>query len=91
MVKKNACVFISGYGSNLKSLIKHSRDYRFPINIKLVVCNNVDAKGVLHAKKNSIPFDVPFPSSSILSCHEEKLVPKIFVPSEKVIKSSIFL
>jgi len=56
MVKKNACVFISGYGSNLKSLIKHSRDYRFPINIKLVVCNNVDAKGVLHAKKNSIPF-----------------------------------
>ena len=51
MVKKNVCVFISGYGSNLESLIKYSRDYKFPINIKLVVCNNIHAKGILHAKK----------------------------------------
>ena len=56
MVKKNVCVFISGYGSNLESLIKYSRDYKFPINIKLVVCNNIHAKGILHAKKNSIPY-----------------------------------
>ena len=56
MVKKNVCVFISGYGSNLESLIKYSRDYKFPINIKLVVCNNIYAKGILHAKKNSIPY-----------------------------------
>mgnify|MGYP001350835658 CR=1 FL=1 len=55
MVKKNVCVFISGYGSNLKSLIKYSRDYKFPINIRLVVCNNINAKGILHATKNSIP------------------------------------
>ena len=26
MVKKNACVFISGKGTNLKSLIKKSRE-----------------------------------------------------------------
>ena len=51
MVKKNACVFISGYGSNLKSLINYSRYNNFPINIKLVVCNNPNAKGILHAKK----------------------------------------
>ena len=56
MVKKNACVFISGYGSNLKSLINYSRYNNFPINIKLVVCNNPNAKGILHAKKNSIPY-----------------------------------
>ena len=26
MVKKKTCIFISGYGSNLKSLIHNSRD-----------------------------------------------------------------
>ena len=56
MVKKNACVFISGYGSNLKALIHKARDHNFPINISLVICNNSKAKGILHAKKNSIPY-----------------------------------
>ena len=56
MVKKNACIFISGFGSNLKALIHNSREYNFPINIGLVICNNVNAKGILHAKKNSIPY-----------------------------------
>ena len=56
MVKKNACVFISGYGSNLKSLINNSRDQNFPVNIKLVITNNLKAKGLLHAKRNSIPY-----------------------------------
>ena len=56
MVKKNTCVFISGYGSNLKSLINSSRNQNFPIKISLVVSNNQDAKGILHAKRNSIPY-----------------------------------
>ena len=56
MVKKNACVFISGYGSNLKTLIHNSREDNFPINISLVLCNNRNAKGILYAKKNSIPY-----------------------------------
>ena len=56
MVKKNACVFISGFGSNLKSLIFNSRNVNFPINIKLVVSNNPKAPGLLYAKKYSIPF-----------------------------------
>tara|TARA_A100001011_G_C13900043_1_gene670703 strand:+ start:101 stop:664 length:564 start_codon:yes stop_codon:yes gene_type:complete len=56
MVKKNACVFISGYGSNLKSLINNSRSHNFPVNISLVISNNLKAKGLLHAKKNSIPY-----------------------------------
>ena len=55
MVKKNACVFISGYGSNLKSLILNSRNKNFPVNIKLVITNNRNAKGIIFAKKNSIP------------------------------------
>ncbi len=56
MVKKNACVFISGFGSNLKSLIVNSRSNSFPINISLVISDNRKAKGLLHAKKNSIPY-----------------------------------
>ena len=56
MVKRNACIFISGYGSNLKSLIQNSRNHNFPINIRLVISNNKYANGILHAKKNSIPY-----------------------------------
>ena len=56
MVKKNACIFISGKGSNLKNLILKSRDYNFPIKIKLVISNNKNAYGICHAKKNSIPY-----------------------------------
>ncbi len=56
MVKKNACIFISGKGSNLKNLIGRSRDYNFPISIKLVVSDKKEASGILYAKKNSIPF-----------------------------------
>ena len=55
MVKKNASIFISGKGSNLKNLIDRSRDYNFPISIKLVVSDKKKALGIFHAKKNSIP------------------------------------
>ena len=51
MVKINTCVFISGKGSNLINLIKKSREYNFPITIKLVICNNKDAFGINYAKK----------------------------------------
>ncbi len=40
MVKKRACVFISGAGTNLKSIINYSRDYNFPINVNLIISNN---------------------------------------------------
>ncbi|MDC0344324.1 phosphoribosylglycinamide formyltransferase [Pelagibacteraceae bacterium] len=56
MVKKNACVFISGAGSNLKYLIENSRSYTFPINIKLVISNKNNAIGLKFAKKFTIPF-----------------------------------
>ena len=56
MVKKKTCVFISGNGSNLKNLILKSRDYNFPINIKLIISSKKHAFGINYAKKNSIPF-----------------------------------
>ena len=57
MVKKiKSCVFVSGNGSNLISLIKSSRDYNFPIKIELIISNNKNAKGMKIAKKHSIPF-----------------------------------
>ena len=56
MVKKKACVFISGAGTNLKSLIKSSRDYNFPINISCVVSSSKKADGLNFAKRYKIPF-----------------------------------
>ena len=54
--KTKSCVFISGNGSNLKSIIKSSRDYRFPIKIELIISDNMKAKGLKFAKKYNIPF-----------------------------------
>ena len=54
--KTRSCVFISGNGSNLKSIIKSSRDYYFPIKIELIISDNIKAKGLEFAKKYSIPF-----------------------------------
>ena len=57
MVNKiKACVFISGNGSNLKSIIKNSRNYNFPIKIELIISNNIKANGLKIAKKYSIPY-----------------------------------
>ena len=45
-----AAVFISGRGSNLKSLIKFSRTAKSPISIEFVISNNSEAKGLNYAK-----------------------------------------
>ena len=54
--KKNCAVFISGRGSNLKSLINFSKNKSSPIKIVLVVSNNIKAKGLIYAKKNDIEY-----------------------------------
>ena len=57
MVKKiKSCVFISGSGTNLESLIRSTRDYNFPIKIELIISNNINAKGLKLAKKYSIAY-----------------------------------
>jgi len=64
--KVKACVFISGNGSNLKSILKNSRDYSFPIKIELIISNNINANGLKIAKKYSIPY-------KYFSSHSQKL------------------
>jgi phosphoribosylglycinamide formyltransferase 1 len=55
MVKKiNTCIFISGNGSNLNSIIKSSRDYNFPIKVNLIISNNKNAFGLNYGKKFNI-------------------------------------
>ena len=52
--KTRTAVFISGTGSNLKSLIKFSRNAKSPISINFVISNNSKAKGLNYAKKFNI-------------------------------------
>ena len=49
--KLRVSVFISGRGTNLKSLINFSRKKNSQINICLVITNNKYAKGLDFAKK----------------------------------------
>ena len=66
MVKKAAAIFISGKGSNLKALLLNSKTYNFPIEIKLVVSSNKNAKGLVYAKKWSVPYII-FNNNNILN------------------------
>ena len=52
--KINIAVFISGNGSNFKNLITDSLKKRSKYNIKLVISNNVAAKGLIYARKFKI-------------------------------------
>ena len=49
-------VFISGRGTNLKSLINFSKSKNSLISINLVISNKKNAKGLFLAKKNKIKF-----------------------------------
>ena len=48
--KTRTAVFISGTGSNLKSLIKFSKSNKSPISIHFIFSNNSKAKGLKYAK-----------------------------------------
>ena len=48
--KTRTSIFISGTGSNLKSLIKFSKTKKSPISIDLIISNNSKAKGLNYAK-----------------------------------------
>ncbi len=54
--KKNIAIFISGRGSNLKSLIKYSKLKYSQINIKIIISNNGKAKGLKYAKESKIKY-----------------------------------
>ena len=38
--------------------LKSSRNYSFPITIELIISNNINAKGLIYAKKYDIPFKI---------------------------------
>ena len=45
--KINTSVFISGYGTNLRNLIKFAKRYNSPIKITFVVSSKKNAKGLV--------------------------------------------
>ena len=52
--KKKVAIFISGRGTNLKSLIKYSKTKKSLIKIVLVISNNSKAKGLKLANNSKI-------------------------------------
>ena len=52
--KTNIAVFISGTGTNFKNLFQYSLKKKSKFKIKLVVSNNLNAKGLEYAKKFEI-------------------------------------
>ena len=52
--KIKTAVFISGTGSNLKNLIKFSKQRNFPISIDLIISNNAKAKGLIYGNNFKI-------------------------------------
>ena len=48
--KIKTAVFISGAGSNLRSLIRFSKLKKSPISIKMIVSNNSKSKGLVFGK-----------------------------------------
>ena len=69
--KINTAIFISGTGSNLKSLIKFSKIKKSPISIKMIVSNNSRAKGLRYSKIYKIKKKV-FDFKNVLS--EKKVI-----------------
>ena len=74
--KKIKCaVFISGTGSNLKSLIKYSKKKNSPISIELIISDNSKAKGLKFGKIFKIPNNVFNYKNKIRT--EKKIISKI--------------
>ena len=55
--KINTAVFISGRGSNLKSLIKYSKSKNSLIRINLVISSKKKAKGLQYPRKSKIKYN----------------------------------
>ncbi len=53
--KGNVAVLLSGRGSNFASILEHSRRQDSLYNVSLVVSDNPEAKGLLHARSEQLP------------------------------------
>ena len=75
--KKNIAVFISGRGSNLKSLINYSKKKNSLVKIMLVISNNTNAKGLKIANNFKIKnYAIKFKNRSIFEKKSLKLMKK---------------
>ena len=75
--KKNTAVFISGRGSNLKSLIKYSKKKNSLIKIILVISNNPEAEGLKYAYKSKIKiYGIKFKNKLNFESYSLKLLKK---------------
>lgn len=77
LCKKKIAIFISGRGSNLKSLIRFSKKKGSLIEIILVISNNPAAKGLVYAKRSKIKnFGLKYISKSSFENSALKLLKK---------------
>ena len=74
--KIKTAVFISGTGSNLKNLIKFSKQRNFPISIDLIISNNAKAKGLIYGGNFKIKTKVFNFSNKIIA--EKKILSLLF-------------
>jgi len=73
--KIKCAVFISGTGSNLKSLIKFSKKKNSPITIELIISDNKKAKGLNFGKIYKIPNKIFGYKNKIIA--EKKIISEI--------------
>ena len=73
--KINCAVFISGTGSNLKSLIQFSKKKSSPISIQLIISDNVKAKGLKFGKIFKISYKVFNYKNKLIT--EKKIISEI--------------
>ena len=74
--KKKICVFISGNGSNLKSLYKFSQSKKSHFVIKLVISNKKKSKGFFFASQKKIKSFVIEKDKEIFEIKSLKLLQK---------------
>ena len=74
--KIKTAVFISGTGSNLKNLIKFSKQRNFPISINLIISNHAKAKGLIYASNYKIKKKIFNFSNKIIA--EKKILSLLF-------------
>ena len=75
--KKIKCaVFISGNGSNLKSLIRFSQKKKSPISIELIISDNPKAKGLKYGKIHRI-------SNKVLNYNKKTIAEKKIISEIK--------
>ncbi len=95
--KTKTAVFISGKGSNLKSLIKFSKIKKSPISIELIISSNLKAEGLKYGKIFKIRKKVfnfkskNFSENKLISTLKKNEIKMVFLAGFMKILSKSFL